>query len=102
MGDPSYTTKWRCKDCGNLYGHNPSECDICGHTLFRPVPADGASETFSGGEEKTELGDDVSKLVDRIDNSVDDDEPVNPTDSTPRNTNDETDEQSLLSRLLPW
>lgn len=71
MGDPSYTSKWRCKECGQLYGHNPSECDVCGYTLFRPLPADGAKETFEHGEQTTELGADISELVDEVSDSND-------------------------------
>jgi rubredoxin len=103
MSDPSYTTKWRCKDCGSLYGHNPGECDVCGHTIFRPLPADSVSETFEGGEEKTELGENVSELV----NQIDYENPPNENTSAAEEPTDEvaTEDKSgtsLLSRLWPW
>lgn len=64
QSEPRYTTKWRCKDCRQLYGHNPTKCDVCDNTTFRPVPADGASDTHEKGTSTTELGADLSDLLD--------------------------------------
>lgn len=99
MGDPSYTAKWRCKECRTLYGHNPDECDVCGHTIFRPLPADGATGTPDVGEETTELGDSVSNLVD----DLQEDENSTDVETEEQTGEDETeDSSSLLSWIWPW
>lgn len=103
MGGPSYTSKWQCKECGQLYGHNPSECDVCGHTLFRPLPADGASETSADGEETTELGAEVSELVMQANPSKHSEKSVDDGATRGRENNTKSEAtEGFLSRLLPW
>lgn len=105
MTEPTYTSKWRCKECGQLYGHNPSECDICGHTIFRPLPADGASESFEGGEESTELGADVSDLLDRIESKkpAPEDEPIDPKgEEGPEKRPESSSGGGILASILSW
>jgi predicted nucleic acid-binding Zn-ribbon protein len=103
MGDPSYTSKWRCKECGQLYGHNPSECDICGHTVFRALPADGVKDTYQKGEETTELGADISELVDDVSDSNNEQdtkpESTAANDVDPAEDGDNSDTSGLFSRL---
>lgn len=98
MSDDGYRSKWRCKECEQLYGYNPSKCEICGHTVFKALPADGVDETFEGGEQNTNLGADVSELVDRIE--ADDEEADNQVHSDKSDPQEES--PGLLSRLLPW
>lgn len=64
MPNDNLSTRWRCKECGQRYGHNPAECDVCGHTIFRPLDGDDVKD-FDSGETKTNLGADVSELIDR-------------------------------------
>jgi len=97
-------TKWRCRDCGQKYGHNPSECDICGETVFQLLPADDNVNEFEGGEETTELGADVSELVEDASPKEDiqqkeADRVENEGNSTPP---DEDTDGDLLSSLIPW
>lgn len=97
-------TKWRCRDCGQKYGHNPSECDICGETVFQLLPADHNGNEFEGGEETTELGADVSELVEEANPKEDIQQKEaelveNREDSTHP---DEDASGGLLSSLIPW
>lgn len=117
VSDPSYTSKWRCKDCGQLYGYNPAECEVCGHTLFRPLPADGVTDTFDGGEETTELGADVSELVEetnrppdlesadserkeQAESERDSQVSINPEEE--RQADNGSEQSGFLSSLIPW
>lgn len=104
-GGPS--TTWRCKECGQRYGHNPAECDVCGHTIFRPLAVDDV-EDFDGGETTTDLGADVSELADRAnpDQTASTASAGDADDDQQHNTSDEQDsddpESRVLSRLVPW
>jgi len=113
MGGPSYSSKWRCKECGQLYGHNPSECDICSHTLFEPLPADGVGDDFDGGEHITELGADISELTNNTSDtdSVTSSQPSvseqHAKDSEMEQSDEKKSEQqerasSLIERLRDW
>ena len=98
-------TKWRCRDCGQKYGHNPSKCDICGETVFQLLPDDHNINEFEGGEETTELGADVSELVQdanpksEVQQEEETDRVGNEEDST---TMKKDTDESLLSSLIPW
>jgi hypothetical protein len=104
-GGPS--SKWRCKECGQRYGHNPAECDVCGHTIFQPLDIDDV-EDFDGGEATTDLDTDVSELVDRANpdqtastagaGDTDDDEQTTTQDEQ----NSDDSESGLFRRLVPW
>lgn len=97
-------TKWRCRECGQKYGHNPSECDICGETVFQLLPADENLNEFDGGEETTELGADVSELVEDANPSEDiqEAEPERVENKEDSATADEDTDDGLISSLIPW
>lgn len=96
-------TKWRCRDCGQKYGHNPSECDICGETVFQLLPENHDESEFDGGEETTELGAGVSELVENATPDKADQQEPEPVESE-EDTSDsaETTDTGLLSSLIPW
>lgn len=80
---------------------NPTECEVCGHTLFRPLPADGAGGGFDGGKEQTQLGDDISTLVDKID-TREPEQPTTGSNEQAQSTDEQNTNSSFLSRLWPF
>ena len=74
--------------------------------MFQPLPAGHDPDEFDGGEETTELGADVSDLVEDANptetvQEVDTNDVEDEVGSVKSNNNNTTD-QGLLSSLIPW
>jgi hypothetical protein len=76
---------------------------VCSHTLFRPLPADGAAKSYTDGEEPTELAAEISGLVMQANPSKHSEKSVDDGTSSGGESNEKSEAtEGFLSRLLPW